>query len=150
MLVQLGCRLIKDEDIIAQRKCCSKGYALFLPSREMVRRPVLKFLKVRCPHDPGKPVLDDFWRKPPVFECREDLLFNGREDHLGFRIIKDDPDIPGKVREAPVIGDIFPIYDNRAFLLSSIIMVQDPGCCKAERGLPGPRRAGNHNAPAFR
>ncbi len=48
-----------------------------------------------------------------------------------------------------IVGNILSINGHRAFFFASIFMVKNTGSSKAEGGLPGTGRAGDHDAPAL-
>ena len=150
VFVKFGGRLVEDQDVVAERQRSRERNPLFLATGQVVGRPGIELGQVGHFHDFGETFFHDRRREPAVLEGREDLLFDGREDHLGFGIIENDADLLGQLGKAGIAGNRLSVKGDGPGFFSAIFMMKDTGSSQAQRGLPGAGRAGDHEALAFR
>jgi hypothetical protein len=95
--IELGCRLVEDEERWLASERHGDGQALLLPPRELIHGPVTQ----RSQSDDGeRPVHapSHFLRRVTAeFQCERDLLGDGETDQVRLGILEDDADALGEL-----------------------------------------------------
>ena len=148
LLVELGGRLVQDQDRRPEREGRGDRDPLLLAAREGVRRPIAEIGRRGHLEDPLHLREQRLPREGEPLEARGELLLDGREDQLGVRVVEDDADVPADLGEPVVLGDVAPHQRDPARGRSAVVVVEDAGGREAERGLARARGTGHeHDLP---
>ncbi len=144
--VQVGGRLVQDQDPRARRERPGQRQTLLLPAREPRREPALKPRQPHLGQCLRHPATHRLRRPAPALQAERDVVLHPLHDQLAVRVLEHEAHAGALPAGGPGCG-ILPVHAQPAPPLTGVLARDEARDRQGQRALPGPR--GSHDQEAL-